>query len=237
MTTVIPAIAVAAGAVAQAVSGIGFSLVCAPVLIATLGPREGVRTALLLSSVLNVALVVGKRDDVLVKEGALLLVPALAVTPLVAAAAKSIDARYLAGAAGVLTIVSAAALAAGRRSTRAAGSPVAAVVAGLLSGTMNVVGSIGGPALALFTVNAGWPPHRTRPTLQVIFLLSNIVALTALGLPSPDRIPALTAGLVIGSVVGIVVARWVSPEAATKATLAVAAIGGLAAVTRAFRPL
>ena len=47
-----PVLAVAAvvvGAMAQAASGIGFALVCGPVLIATLGQDEGVRVAVLLS--------------------------------------------------------------------------------------------------------------------------------------------------------------------------------------------
>jgi uncharacterized protein len=213
---VIPALAVGAGAIAQWVSGIGFSLVCAPILIATLGPREGVRVALVLSSILNVSLVAGRRGDLMVREGALLLVPAMAITPFVAVAVRS-----------------AAALLVGWRWHRGR-HPIGAVVAGALSGTMNVIGSIGGPALALYTVNADWPQHRTRPTLQVIFLLSNVVALAALGLPKASHL----AGPAIGLGGGWIVGRWLDPkvphDVARVATLVVAAAGGAAAVLRAW---
>ena len=228
----IPAIAVAAGAVAQWVSGLGFSLVCAPILIAVLGPREGVRVALVLSSVLNIALGYRGRREVMVREGALLLVPAMAVTPLVAAAARSIDGRWLTATAGTLTVASAVALALGVRSRHAA-HPVGAVAAGALSGTMNVIGSIGGPALAMYTVNAGWPQARMRPTLQFIFLLSNVVALVALGLPEPRHLLGPAGGLAAGWILG----RWLDPrvshETARRLTLAVAGAGGVAAVIRA----
>ena len=228
----IPALAVGAGAVAQWVSGIGFSLVCAPILIAVLGAREGVRVALALSTILNVSLVIGRHRELMVREGALLLVPALAVTPLVAYAAGSVDGRWLTGTAGVLTVLSAGALLAGLRWHRGV-HPAGAVAAGALSGTMNVIGSIGGPALALYTVNAGWPQRQARPTLQVIFLCSNVVALAALGLPAARHLASPLIGLALGSVVG----RWLDPRVphgvARTLTLLVAAGGGAVAVLRA----
>jgi uncharacterized membrane protein YfcA len=151
---VIPALAVLLGAVAQGISGLGFSLVSAPFLIAALGPREGVRTALVLSSVLNVALLVRTHRSVLVQEGALLLVPAVAATPFLAYGVRRIDADVLAVTAGTVTFFSAVALLVGVRWARAARAPLAAVAAGVVSAGMNVVGSIGGPALALYSVNA-----------------------------------------------------------------------------------
>lgn len=230
----IPALAVAVGAVAQGISGLGFSLVSAPFLIAALGAREGVRTALLLSSVLNVALLVRTHRDVLVREGSLLLVPAMAATPFLAAGAKRIDGRVLAVAAGTMTFLSAVALLTGVRWARAARSPVAAITAAVTSAGMNVVGSVGGPALALYSVNADWPPVRARPTLQVIFLASNLVAMLSLGLPHPlgARLP-LVLPLAVGWVVGLRLAGKVPEAGARTATLVVAMTGGLIAVARA----
>lgn len=219
---------------AQGVTGLGFSLVCAPILIAVLGPREGVRTALVLSTLLNVALLARTHRSVLVREGSLLLVPAVAATPLLAWASRRIDGRVLTIVAGVLTVASAAALLSGLRWRRAASSAVAAVAAGIVSAAMNVVGSIGGPALALYSVNAGWVPSRARPTLQVIFLTSNVVAAASLGLPrSGEGWWALLGALVVGWLVGLRVARYVPEGAARVATLGVAAAGGLVAIARA----
>lgn len=218
---------------AQGITGIGFSLVCAPILIAVLGPREGVRTALVLSTLLNVALLARTHRHVLVRDGSLLLVPAMATTPLLAWGSRRVDGRLLTLIAGGLTVASAAALLTGLRWHRGR-SPVAAVAAGVVSAAMNVVGSIGGPALALYTVNAGWPAVRARPTLQVIFLLSNVVAMLSLGLPDFDGTwAALLVALAAGWLMGLALARHVPEHAARFATLGVAAAGGLVAIVRA----
>lgn len=214
-------------------TGLGFSLVSAPILIAVLGPREGVRTALVLSTFLNVALLVRTHRDVLVRQGAVLLVPAVATTPFLAYASRRVDGRILTIAAGVLTIVSAGALASGLRWRRGAGTG-AGVGAGVISAAMNVVGSIGGPALALYSVNAGWPRERARPTLQVIFLTTNIVALCSLGLPRRDpQQVVLLAAMAVGLAVGLGLARRIREGVARNTTLAVAAVGGAVAVARA----
>lgn len=218
---------------AQGITGIGFSLVCAPILIAVLGPREGVRTALVLSTLLNVALLARTHRHVLVRDGSLLLVPAMATTPLLAWGSRRVDGRLLTLIAGGLTVASAAALLTGLRWHRGR-SPVAAVAAGVVGAAMNVVGSIGGPALALYTVNAGWPAVRARPTLQVIFLLSNVVAMLSLGLPDFDGTwAALLVALAAGWLMGLALARHVPEHAARFATLGVAAAGGLVAIVRA----
>lgn len=220
---------------AQGVTGLGFSLVCAPILIAVLGAREGVRTALVLSTLLNVALLARTHRDVLVAKGALLLVPAVGATPFLAWGASRIEARVLTIVAGVATVVSAAALLSGLRWTRGA-APGWGVAAGVVSAAMNVVGSIGGPALALYSVNADWPPARARSTLQVVFLASNIVALVSLGLPASRdgaRWAVLGAALVVGFVAGLRLHRHVPEAGARVATLLVAALGGTVAVARA----
>lgn len=227
--------AVAVGAAAQASTGLGFSLVCAPFLITTLGPREGVRVGLVLSLVLNLALLLHGHRRVLVRSGALLAVPAAAATPLLAAAVRRLDGRILAATAGVLTIASAAALAVGLRWQRAK-RPVAGVGVGVLSAAMNVVASIGGPPLALFAVNADWPRDRAAPTLQSIFLTTNVVGLASLGLP--QRLDGwLTAGLVAaiggGWFAGVRLGRLAPEGAIRSGVLAVAAAGGLAAFARA----
>lgn len=48
--------AVAAGAAVQSASGIGLVLICGPVLVLAVGPAEAVRLALVLSLILNAAL-------------------------------------------------------------------------------------------------------------------------------------------------------------------------------------
>lgn len=233
----IAALAVALGSVAQAVTGIGFSLVCAPVLIATLGARDGVRTALALSIVINLLVLAGHHRRIIWSRVVLLLVPAVVITPLVAFAVRHLDARWLTLAAGVLTIASAVALGIGVRWGRASGAG-GGVVAGSVSGAMNVVGSIGGPAVAIYAVNAGWPAITTRPTLQVYFLLTNIAALVALGGPHLHASDSwLLAGMAGGWLAGRVIASHVDEARATTAILFVAGAGGAVAIARAVASL
>lgn len=198
-----------------------------------LGPREGVRTALVLSTVLNLALLARTHRAVLGREGALLAVPAVATTPFLAWASRRIDGQVLTLVAGALTVLSAAALLGGLRWARAR-SPLAGIAAGTASAAMNVIGSIGGPALALYSVNAGWPQERARPTLQVVFLVSNLVAIASLGLPRVDGTwIGLAVALAVGWAAGLALSRRVPERAARVATLGVAAAGGLVAMAGA----
>lgn len=227
----IPAsIAVAAGAIAQAITGLGFSLVCSPFLIAALGRADGVRLNLLLSAVLNLVMLVGERREARWRPALLLLIPAAITTPLWVALFERIDGRDLAVAAGALTIVSAAAMAAGLR-LRHAGGRVGAAVTGTVSAAMNALAGIGGPPIAVFAVNAEWPPETVRATLQAYFLGLNAIGLIVLGLPEFSALPWI--GLGLGWLAGRSVVRRLPVGIARPAILLVAALGGLAAVLRA----
>ena len=230
MRIALATMAVAAGAGAQAVTGIGFALVCAPFLIALTGAREGVRTAILLGLVINVAMLVREHRNVMVREGSLLLVPALAATPLLAWALARVDTETLAVAAGVLTLASAAALFVGLRVAMARGA-AGAVVAGFVSAAMNVIAAIGGPAVALYAVNAGWEPARARSTLQFYFFFLGVVGLLSLGLPSPSLVLAVgMVGLVAGWVAGTALAPRIPDRVVRVAVLGVASAGGVVAI-------
>jgi uncharacterized membrane protein YfcA len=228
---VIPAaFAVAAGAVAQAATGLGFSLVSAPFLIAALGRSEGVRLNLLLSAALNLVLLAGERRHTRWSGVLLLLVPAAVATPLFAWTFDRVDGRILAMAAGALAIASAGALAAGLRLQRASGR-AGAVVAGVVSAAMNVLAGIGGPPIAMYTVNAEWPAATVRPSLQAFFLGLNAVGLVVLGLPAFSILP--WAGLVGGWLIGRAVVRRLPESVARPAILVLAAVGGIVAIVRA----
>lgn len=225
--TVLAALAVAAGAAAQAVVGIGFALVCAPFLIALEGSREGVRTAILLSAGLNLAMLARHRREARPRDALWLLVPALAVTPLFAAGVRRVPARSLEVAAGVVTLAAVALLALGLRLHSARGR-AGAVTAGVVSAATNVVAGIGGPPVAMWAVNADWPPREARATLQLYFLCLNAVALVGLGLPSPE--PVLFGAMAVGWAIGAVLDRRVSDRAAVAVTLALAAGGAVLAL-------
>lgn len=224
------ALAVIAGAVAQLVTGLGFALVCAPFLIAALGPREGVRLVVLLSMVLNLAVVAQDHRDVDWRSVLLLLVPAALITPVAVVVTGGMDADVLAAVAGATIVVAAVALAVGVQVHRAGGR-MGAVGAALVSGTLNVIAGVSGPPVALYALNAGWPQRSLRSTLQVFFLGVNGAALASLGLPQLDPIPFVA--LAVGVAVGPLVSGRVPEGAARAGTLAVAGAGGLATLVGA----
>ena len=227
----IVALAVAVGAVAQSLTGVGFVLVCGPFLVAALGPEEGVRTALVLSAVVNVAVLAREHAHVRWSAVPWLLVPAAVATPLLVGALRAAPDRLLEALAGLAAVVGAAVLAVGLR-WRAAQGRAGAVGAGVVSAAMNVVAGIGGPAVVLWADNAGWSRERTRSTLQVYFLALNVVGLASLGLPTGSLVSPL-GGLVAGLLAAAFVTGRVSPAWGRRTTLALAATGGVVVLVRA----
>lgn len=221
---------VAVGAVAQATTGFGFSLVSAPFLIAAYEAPLGVQLNLVLSIAINIGLLLrgGRTADV--RRALQLLVPAALATIAVGAAIRNADQRPLTIVAGVVCLAGTAVLASGATSRRLEG-PVASAAVGAASGAMNVTAGIGGPPIALFAVNAGWSPEIARPTMQLFFLGINTVALTILG--TPDELPLGAIGaLAIGLVIGRLALGRVPAHTIRRLTLALAAIGAVLAIAR-----
>lgn len=227
-------LAVVLGALAQSVSGIGFVLVCGPLLVAALGPANGVRLAVLLSLLLNVALLTRLWRRVDVRRTLQLLIPGVLATPLLAVAIRSVPSRPAAALAGGVVLAGVAVLASGLHWDAARG-PVGAAVAGVLGAAGNVVAGVAGPITALWAANTEWRAEVARASLQAVFLGLNAVALPALGPPevSGQLLLACLAGLVAGSLLGVPLAHRVGEAGARRTTLGLAAAGGVAVLIRA----
>ena len=219
--------AVFAGAVAQAVTGMGFSLVAAPALIAMLGPREGVATVVLLAAMSSLLPLSRGYRAVRVRDTATLLLPTLAATPIIAALLAGADTSLVAVLAGLAVLAGVIALAVGVR-YRGLQTRRAAVGTGVASAALNVVGGVGGPPIGLFVANSGWDAGETRASLQVFFLVQNIVTATVLGFVLPSW--QLVAALAVGTLLGTWVAERVPTTTARIGVLGVSGIGGLALV-------
>ena len=248
MTLAWAALGVAIGALAQSISGIGFALVGGPLLFTVFGPREGVRVAVVLSMMVNIAVLVREHRAVMVRRVLPVLVAALAVTPLLVYLMADVDTGALRAAAGAVIVVGVVLVAAGRTRDRDSSRAehddssraehdglIGGVIAGLVSATMNVLASAGGPAVAVYATGARWDPTRLRATLQAYFLALNVVTVLSLGPPhwSASRATVLIAALLAGSVVGAVIAPRISARFARAATLVLAAAGGLAVLISA----
>lgn len=229
MNPVLVVLMVGLGALAQGSTGMGFGLLCAPFLIGSYGPAEGVRQVVLLSLVLNAVFLGSEARSARGRDALGLLLPALLVAPLLTLWLRPLDPRVLLVVAGSLTTGSAAVLALGWQPSWLRGR-VGAVGAGVVSAAMNVAGGLAGPAAALYAVGAGWPAASVRPTLQLYGLGLNLVTLLSLGLPPLH--PPLLAGLVGGVLAGLLLARRLPQRLVRQAILALAALGGVLVVLR-----
>jgi uncharacterized membrane protein YfcA len=227
---VVAAVAVLFGAIAQAVTGFGFSLVSAPFLVAAYGAPTGVQLNLLLSTALNLLLLAGGRRHLDGRAAGRLLVPAVVATVVVGTLIRGSQDDRLTVVAGLLCLVGVVAVARGRSLRRITGV-AGTIVVGALSGAINVVAGIGGPPVVLFGTTAGWSPEVARPTLQAFFLGINVVGLATLGLPGELPL-GLVAGGVVGLVLGQVAARRLDAAQVRTAVLVTAGAGSLLAVVR-----
>ena len=218
---------VGVGGFAQSVTGLGFALVAAPALIALLGPSQGVAVVVLLGLLASVIPLAGQWRHVLVRDGLTLLVPTLIATPLVGLIVTGADTSTLALAAGIGVLLGVVALWRGL-TWPALHSVPGAIGAGITSATLNVIGGVGGPPVALYAANAGWDPRYARATLQAFFLIQGFVTLAVVGVTWPT--PAMVAALVIGALFGTWLAPRIPMENARHAVLGVAAFGGLALI-------
>ncbi|MFE6974255.1 sulfite exporter TauE/SafE family protein [Streptomyces sp. NPDC057682] len=219
--------AVALGAFAQASTGMGFSLVAAPVLIAAFGPHRGVPMVLVLA--VGASLLPLSRDwrHARPRDAGRLLLPAVLGTPVAAWLLGAMDTRVLAAAAGCGVLVGVALLGRGVRSSFL-NTPAGAWLTGLGSAGLNVIGGVGGPPVGLYAANAGWPARETRATLHTFFLVQNLVTAAVLGFALPPW-PAVAA-LAAGAAAGMVSAPRLPATATRVGVLAVSCAGGLTLV-------
>jgi hypothetical protein len=230
VTALLAALAVGLGVVAQFATGFGFSVVCAPFLIAAYRAPNGIQLILVLSMVVNLAMLTREHRGIDLRAAGLLLVPAMTVAVPVAIAVRNSRSGPLTVVAGVICLAGVATLASGRRFGGVSGR-AGTVAVGAISGGMNAIAGMSGPPVALFAVNARWPVERARPTMQVFFLGLNVVTLAALGWP--DRLPfGVVAAFAVGVVAGALLAGRLPAIVVRAATLALAGVGSVLAIVR-----
>ncbi|MBD0710798.1 MULTISPECIES: TSUP family transporter [unclassified Streptomyces] len=224
-------VAVALGAFAQAATGMGFSLVAAPPLIAALGPHRGVPTVLLLAVLASLLPLSRGWRHTRARDAGRLLLPTLLATPVAAWLLAPVDTRLLAVAAGCGVLAGVALLARGRHWPFLE-RPGGAWLTGLGSAGLNVIGGVGGPPIGLYAAHAGWPARETRATLHAFFLVQNLATAAVLGpaLPPWPMIAALAAG----AATGMTLAPRLSPAATRRGLLTVSCVGAVTLIATAW---
>lgn len=219
------------GASVQRLAGIGFALVAVPALVLLLGPAEGVVLANCAAGAISAIGLVGTWREVRLT----------AMVPLVAAAACTVPAGAWVAAwlpepmllvgMGVLVSVAVLLVMWGSRvpALRGAGG---AVAAGAASGFMNSSAGVGGPAVSLYAVNAGWTVREFVPNAQFYGVVVNALSVTAKGVPKLT-VPLwllVAAGIAAGAVLGKALAERVPERRARVLVLLLALVGGFTTI-------
>lgn len=214
------------GSSVQRLAGIGFGLLAAPGLVLLMGPVQGVALVNCAGIVISgVGLATTWR-----------LVRLHTMVPLVVAAAVTVPAGawlsqhlpepVLLTGLGSLITVAVTLVIRGTRVTAMHGTR-GALAAGAASGFMNSSAGVGGPALSLYAVNAGWSARDFVPNAQFYGLVVNLLSVSAKGLPRLAApawlLVALTMGL--GIVLGSLLAAR-TPESRARRVILGLALGG-----------
>lgn len=222
--------AVLMGAAVQRITGMGMSLICAPVLMFIFGPLSGVALASgvgLLASTGILALTWRCLD---LRRGLFLAVGASAVVPPAAYALRLVDSSALKVIAGLLVL--GAVLLTLRQETGRVSTDGTAVrlITGAFSGFLGVAAGVGGPPAAVYAARVSWSGPSVVPTFQVLFLVVGGLTLASAGdlEISVHSWTVLLAAMAAGFGVGSFLASRVPAKAAQRSTLWISAAGAVA---------
>ena len=223
-----------AGAVTQRVTGVGFALVCAPLLVLVAGPFQGVVLANLLGLIVSVVVFIANWRDTEWAKGLLLAVPALIAIPFGAYVARTMPPAHLEVLIGLLVVAALGSVVLSERARILRGR-AGAVTAGAASGFMNVTAGVGGPAIVLYAVSTAWEHRKFVATFQFYSIFVNLASLSAKGgLPqvSQAALALSLAGLAVGLVGGELLSRHVNHEVARKLAIGLAFGGAVLTIVK-----
>ncbi|QTX05855.1 sulfite exporter TauE/SafE family protein [Agromyces archimandritae] len=231
-------VAILAGAFAQRITGMGFALVVSPFLVVLLGPFDGVlvvNACAVLSSLIILPRV--WRD---VEWGRLvrLAVPAVVGTATGAWVAAHVPGPAMQIGIGALVVIALTSTLFAMRTAEPVTGAAPAIAAGLASGFMNATAGVGGPAVSVYAVASRWPQLGFAATLQPYFIIvsgSSLIAkfaATGWALPELDPVawPFILVAMLIGIGIGELLQRRISPRIARISVIAIAYLGGIAAL-------
>ena len=232
--------AVLAGALLQSAVGFGFSLVCAPLVLAATTPEQAIGLLTLLGLEVNLLTLAGerRRPHPLATTAAVVLLASLPGLVVGVAVLRAVDDTALQIALTVVVFASLGVQRWARRheATRPA-PPWAPPVAGLVAGALATSTSAAGPPLILLLRGRGTSAAVIRDTLTVCFLGLGLLAAATLAATGTDAavpelgwVAALVPLVAIGHVAGRPIFRRLAAghyEAVLTAVLTVSALAGL----------
>ncbi|GAA1797886.1 sulfite exporter TauE/SafE family protein [Agromyces neolithicus] len=232
------ALSVLIGAMAQRITGMGFALIAAPALVILLGPFDGVVIVNLCAVLSSLLILPRVWRHIEWRRFGWLTVPALVGTVAGALLATHVPAPVLQVGVGVLVIAALTVTLVVTRTSHVASGAMPALTAGAASGVMNAAAGVGGPALSVYAVATRWSQVGFAATAQPYFVVIGVASLvgklgaTGWAAPALDLAawPIVIGALVVGLVIGEFLSPRVSHRVARIAVIAIAYVGGVAAL-------
>lgn len=225
------------GGLVHGLTGFGFALVVAPVLLLILQPRSVVALILFVGAFLGVTLTLQSLRHISLSKVALLFVASVPGSLMGMYVARWLEPGSLRILICLVVVATAIPLYLGH-SHRFRRETMASAVAGVVSGVLSTTTSLHGPPVVLFLVNQGWAKDVLRATMATYLMASGFVAM---GLLAADGVYGsglilLGAGLVPAGLVGYALGSRLVPrvpgESFKKIVIIVVAVSGLSVGSR-----
>ncbi|WP_189305536.1 sulfite exporter TauE/SafE family protein [Streptomyces albospinus] len=221
------------GACVQWLTGMGFALVAVPALALLLGPSQGVALANCAAGVISAVGLVGGWRRVRLTAMVPLVVASACAVPVGTWVAAQLPRPVLLVGMGLLVTLAVLLVMRGLRVSALTG-PKGAVAAGAAGGFMNASAGLGGPPLSLYAMNADWTVHEFVPNAQFYGIVVNAFSIAANGVPQLGATgwAIAVAAMVLGAVIGKVLAACVPDGRARQLVLLLALAGGLSTLAK-----
>ncbi|MCU1485760.1 MAG: hypothetical protein JWN67_2506 [Actinomycetia bacterium] len=221
-------LAVATGALAQATTGIGFTLLVVPACALFLDAGDVLGTVARLGLLVDLAVVWHGRRALDLGMAGRYLLPAGAAVPVALVASALVPERGLVVVAATVTLAGGLLLL--RPDAVGRGRPVAA---GFASGFLGVTIGMPGPPVALDTARQGLSPEATRASLAAFFAVVDVTAAVVHPAAAGIGVTALLlAGATVGLLAGHHVAHRVPGHEVRRGIAVLVVAGALAALAR-----
>lgn len=226
------------GAMAQRVSGLGFALTVAPVLVLLIGPFDGVLMVNLAGAV-SAAIVISRvwrRIDW--RQFVYLTIPALLAVIPGAYISVLLGGPELQITVGFILVVALSISLLVNKAQKTVPQFRAAILTGTASGLMSATAGIGGPGVAVYSVLTRWEHRSFAATIQPFFVCLGVTAfvtkvlLSEQGLPDYDWWvwPLIISCTLVGLALGEWVSGFVSVRIARISVIVISYLGGFAAI-------
>lgn len=238
MVIAVVALAVMAGAMAQRVSGMGFALVVAPVLVLVVGPVDGVLMVNICGAVSASIILTRVWRHVDWRQYVLLTVPALvALAPGVWIAVR-LGGPLLQVAVGGLVVAVLTLSLLVTRGERVLPQLSTGVLCGAASGFMSATAGVSGPSASIYAVLTRWEQRSFAATIQPFFATLGVLAFTSKAWSLPDGLPdypwwlwpLIMGCTLVGLTAGEFLSRVVSVRLARLSVIVLAYAGGVVAI-------